>query len=540
MSRITLGEHNAQTVSDFRDFHTPVSGQLVGYSKLISEYQLIVPTPARLAMVAGKHRAPRRDGEWWMFPERYAPAGTLTAQLTFALRWEGVNLAVLEALFKTVPATAFAEAVSSAPTGASMRRVWFLYEWLTGTTLDLPDLGKVRAIPVLDPEQQLGIEKGEISSRHRIRNNLPGTPAFCPLVYRTPRIVALEASKLGEEARRVIGRTRPDVMARAAAFLLLKDSRASYDIEGEKPSPDRLRRWGQTIQRAGFTRLTLDELESLQRQVIGDSRFVHLGLRMEGGFVGVHDRDTLAPLPDHISARPADLESLVEGIVAFDNRAGKGGMDAVAVAATTAFGFVYVHPFEDGNGRIHRWLIHHVLAAAGFAAPGVIFPVSAVMLREIDEYKLTLESYSKRLLPLIDWEPTPDNNVRVLNNTASWYRFFDATAHTEFLYHCVEATIRQDLPYEVAFLTAYDEFSQGIKQIADMPSRTVSLLHNFLYQNQGRLSQRARTREFISLTEAEIAQVEGLYMSAHERLRELAHHHDVDHHHHGAAADVNS
>lgn len=518
--------HNAKTVNGRRDSTIPVNGQLVGYSKLISEYRLIVPTPATLAMVAGTRRAPRRDGDWWMFPERYAPLGTLPAQLTFALKWEGVNLAVLDALFKAVPAAAIEEAVRSAPTGASMRRVWFLHEWLTGTTLDLPDLGKVRAIPVLDPERQLGIENGEISPRHRVRNNLPGTPAFCPLVYRTPGIVAHEALKLGEEARKVIGRTRADVMARAAAFLLLKDSRASYDIEGEKPSPDRLRRWGQAIQRAGGRQLTLEALESLQRQVIGDSRFVHLGLRTDGGFVGEHDRYTQAPIPDHISAKPADLESLLEGIVAFDNRARKGGMDAVAVAATTAFGFVYVHPFEDGNGRIHRWLIHHVLAAAGFAAPGVIFPVSAVMLREMAEYRLVLESYSRQLLPLIDWEPTSSNNVTVLNNTASWYRFFDATVHTEFLYHCVEATIRQDLPHEVAFLTSYDEFSEGIKQIVDMPSRTVSLLHDFLYQNQGKLSGRARSREFSALTQAEIAQVEDLYMSSHERLRELAHHHD--------------
>lgn len=209
-------------------------------------------------------------------------------------------------------------------------------------------------------------------------------------------------------------------------------------------------------------------------------------------------------------------------------------MDAVAVAATTAFGFVYVHPFEDGNGRIHRWLVHHVLAAAGFAAPGVIFPVSAVMLRETDEYKRVLESYSKRLLPLIEWEPTPGNNVRVLNDTASWYRFFDATAHTEFLYHCVETTVREDLPHEVALLTAYDEFALGMKQLVDMPSRTVGLLHDFLHQNRGRLSNRARAREFSALTEAEIAQVEGLYVSSHERLREVASQHDVDDHHQDA------
>ena len=504
-------------VKEIRAYQPPLDGLRAGYGWLIIEHRLDVPQPARLAAVAGRHK-PRHEGSWWIFPERYAPEETLAGHLTFALKWEGVNLAVLHALFQVVPPDRIRDAVLSAPSGSYMRRAWFLYEWLTGTTLDLPDLGKVSAVPVLDPEQQLGIENGELSARHRVRNNLPGTPAFCPLAYRTPAIARLQQSRLGEEARRVIGRTRADVMARAAAFLLLNDSRASYQIENEQPSPDRLHRWGQAIMRAGATRLSIEELESLQREVIGDSRFVRLGLRTEGGFVGEHDRFTRAPIPNHVSARAEDLDSLVNGMIDFDIRAGRGAMDAVAAAAATAFGFVYIHPFEDGNGRIHRWLIHHVLAAAGFAAPGFVFPVSAVMLREISEYRRVLESYSTRLLSHVQWEVTSENNVRVTNDTAPWYRYFDATTHTEFLYHCVETTLRKDLPHEVAFLTAYDEFSERVGQIADMPSRIVNLLHTFLYQNEGRLSQRARGKEFKALSDEEVTRIEALYEEAHRRI----------------------
>ncbi len=240
----------------------PVNGPQAGYGKLITDYGLTVPRPRTLALIQGKRRGRQQRGEWLVFPERFAPENTLAAQVSFALRWEGVNLAALDALFKAVSPTDVEGAVRSAPTGTSMRRLWFLYEWLTGKTLDIPDLGKVRAVPVLDPEQQLGIDDAEISARHRVRNNLPGTPTFCPLVYRTPRIIALEKAQLAAEARKVIGQTRADVMARAAAFLLLKDSRASYNIEGEKPSQDRLLRWGQTIRRAGTTELSIAELAS--------------------------------------------------------------------------------------------------------------------------------------------------------------------------------------------------------------------------------------------------------------------------------------
>jgi hypothetical protein len=129
-----------------------------------------------------------------------------------------------------------------------------------------------------------------------------------------------------------------------------------------------------------------------------------------------------------------------------------------------------------------------------------------------------LESYSKRLLPLVEWTVTPENNVHVVNDTASWYRFFDATEHAEFLYHCVDATVRRDLPHEVAFLTAYDDFSEGLAQIVDMPNGKVNLLHTFLYQNGGRLSGRARGKEFSALSDDEVYRVEHLYQTTHQHV----------------------
>ena len=265
----------------------------------------------------------------------------------------------------------------------------------------------------------------ENSPRHRVRNNLPGTPEFCPLVFRTQALEEFVAMDLGRRAQEVVAKVPKDILARTAAFLLLKDSRSSYAIEGERPPQDRIQRWGRAIGEAGRRSIELDELLRLQAIVIGDARFVRLGLREEGGFVGEHDRDTRLPIPDHISARPEDLRSLIDGMAGFDRGAALS-LDAVIAAAVLAFGFVYVHPFVDGNGRIHRYLIHHVLARRGFNPAGVAFPVSAAILARIDEYRATLEDYSRRLLSVTDWEPTADN-VKVLNDTSDFYRFFDAT-----------------------------------------------------------------------------------------------------------------
>lgn len=398
------------------------------------------------------------------------------------------------------------------PTGLYTRRLWFLYEWLLERQLDLPAADKVSYVDAVDTELQY-TASGQNSVRHRVRNNLPGTPGFCPLVFKTPALTQFVAQDLRERARVVVSQVPKDLLARTAAFLLLKDSKSSYVIEGERPPQDRIQRWGRAIGEAGRAALDEAELLRLQRIVIGDERFVKLGFRAEGGFVGEHDRETQRPIPDHISARPEDIDSLVRGLIAFD-QAAESELDPVVAAAVLAFGFVYIHPFEDGNGRIHRYLMHHVLARRGFNPAGIHFPVSAAILDKIGEYKEVLESYSNRLLPIVEWEPTPKGNVKALNDTSDFYRFFDATPHSEFLYECVQRTIEQDLPKETRFLRSFDTFRAGVENMIDMPERTLNNLFGFLRQNEGRLSKRARESEFSQLTSDEITRIEELYQTA--------------------------
>jgi Fic/DOC family len=498
-------------VNVFHDRRLPETGTPAGYAALIDAYNLRVPIPRTLSAIGTRHRVTENAG-WRFYTPRHQPPATLEGHLTFALKYEGLDLAVLKRLFLAVGADDVEALVRATPTGSYARRIWFLYEWLTGTQLDLPSAERVAYVPAVDPEQQWAV-KGENSARHLVRNNLPGTPDFCPLVFRTTALDDFLSLDLAERARAVIRNVPQDVLARTAAFLLLKDSRSSYAIEGERPPQDRIQRWGRAIGAARRAPLDRDELMRLQRIVIGDERFVKLGLRTEGGFVGAHDPQTQAPIPDHISARPEDLSSLIQGLVAFDSGASEE-LDAVLAAAVESFGFVYIHPFTDGNGRIHRYLMHHVLARRGFNPSGIHFPVSAAILARMDEYKRVLESYSRRLLPLIQWEQTPDGNVRVLNDTADFYRFFDATPHAEFLYACVRQTIEEDLPNEARYLESFDRFRAGVEDIADMPDRTLNNLVGFLRQNNGRLSIRAREREFTSLTPEEVRRIEELYADA--------------------------
>lgn len=503
----------------FHERTPPVPAKPAGYAWLIDRFGLDVPLPPRMAGVGQAHR--RVDTpEWLVLSPRHEPDDSLAGQVTFALKNEGVDLQVLSALARTLDPEEITGAVASSPSGKYMRRFWFLVEWLTGERLDLPDASSKRGLePVVDPRFQYALQDGEVSERHRVVDNLPGTPEFCPLVRRTAELEDFIERQLQVRVREIAGRTHPDVMARASAFLLLSDSKASFQIEDERPSPDRARRWAQAIARAGSTTVSRKSLEALQETVIGDARFVSLGLRREGGFVGDRDRMSGAPLPDHVSARPEDLESLVDGIAAFQSRVLEYGMEPVVAAAALAFGFVYVHPFEDGNGRLHRWLIHHVLSATGFTPDGFVFPVSRVLLRRIDAYRRVLESYSDPLLEHIRWEATPKGNVRVLNETGPFYRYFDATAHAEFLYRCVAETVDDDLPAEVAYLEAFDRFVARVQAIVDMPQRTVETLRGFLEQNGGTLSERARAKEFGALSGDEVRAIEEIWADTVGALR---------------------
>lgn len=507
---------NSDAAHTIQHRNPPAESTVAGYAWLIEQFGLRVPLLPKRAAISARHRV-IDTADWLILTPRHAPESSPAGHLRFALKWEGVNLQVLAALVRSVPLSDLAAIARAEPNGRYSRRLWFLVEWLTGTTLDLPDVDRKRAlVTLLEPDQQAALNGGEVSERHRIRNNLPGPLAFCPLVRITPELARAQALGLDARAREMIDRHAPALVARAAAFLQLSDSKASFAIEKETPSAERAQRWARAIARANDTALSIGALETLQRTVIGDDRFVTLGLREGGGFVGEHDRTTGAPLPEHISARPDDLRALMLGLIEYHERVIRYGMDPVVAAAAIAFGFVYIHPFEDGNGRLHRWLIHLVLAANDYGPAGLVFPVSAAMERQLAAYRQVLESYSRPALDCVDWRPTQTGNVEVLNDTRDLYRFFDATAQAAFLYACVETTVERDWPEELAYLEAYDRFAAGVKSIVEMPDRTVDMLHRFLRQNDGTLSARAREKEFTMLTPEEEARIEALFAAGRQ------------------------
>jgi Fic/DOC family len=503
----------AATITVFQEKTVPDGTKLAGWAALV--HALGIPAPIRRPScvseqhIRGSHR---KEEAWTVFDKRYWPGDTFADHITFALRHEDIDLLVLKRAFEAVPQAEVEAMVHAAPTGIPARRAWYLYEILTGHILDVGDAPTVAAVDLLDPEAYFS-GKPRLSKRHRVRDNLLGTGRFCPVIRRTQTLTEFLALDISAKARETVGRTGSHLAARAASFMLLADSQASFEIEGERPPRNRLERWGRAVLQAGKNRLTLDEIIRLHRVLIEDTRFVRAGLRPDGVFLGERDHHG-DPLPEFIGARPDDLGDLMGGLLEANDRMRDDGVDPVLTAAAAAFGFVYVHPFQDGNGRLHRCLIHHVLAERKFTPPGMVFPVSSVMLDRIDDYRATLQGHSGPLMPFIDWRPTPSRNVEVINQTGDLYRYFDCTEEAEFLYACVRHTVEHDLPREIDYLRRHDEATRRIMDTVEMPNRVAENLIMFIRQNKGSLPRKRREGEFKKLRDDEVNLIEGIVNDA--------------------------
>ncbi len=187
----------------------------------------------------------------------------------------------------------------------------------------------------------------------------------------------------------------------------------------------------------------------------------------------------------------------------------------VIAAAAIAYPFVFLHPFSDGNGRLHRFLIHYVLSYLRFAPEGVVFPVSATMLHRPRDYDASLEVFSKPLLSLVEYQLDGHGKMTVLNDTRDCYRYVDCTFIAETLFGFVEETIEKELPAEIQFLQQYDAARRLMRDVVDLPNRAADLFVRLCLQNQGRLGKAKRKLPpFAPLSNEEIADLEAAVAEA--------------------------
>lgn len=85
--------------------------------------------------------------------------------------------------------------------------------------------------------------------------------------------------------------------------------------------------------------------------------------------------DYIPPPPEYVQARMADLCAALNA----------DALPPLVQAALIHAQFETIHPFDDGNGRTGRALIHVVLRRRG-VAPAYVPPISVVLARSRDRY----------------------------------------------------------------------------------------------------------------------------------------------------------
>lgn len=492
----------------------PEGATALGYKKLTELFKLKAIAHFRWSYASPKwekreHHFKDQNLTVYIYPHSYQLSDNVFEHLEFALKHEGINLYILKKVLAEITLSEITAYIVSRPTGKYARILWYLYENFNNRKLPLPDLKQATYVPLLDPEDYYS-GKPKRSARHRISDNLLGSLDFAPIVRKTSLLKDYEKRQIKLKAQQLAQQYDPILLSRAMRYLYTKEAMSSWEIEREKPDNAKLAKFVGLLQKADSIGVLSEQtFVELQRAIV-DPRFSQNSYRDFQNYVG--EEPGMGQLLIHyIAPKPEAVRDLMNNLILSFDIMEKSAINPIIAAAILSFVFVYIHPFEDGNGRIHRFLIHYALTRFGFTPPGIVFPVSVAFARDIKRYDTVLELFSKPLMELIvDYKVNDIGEMTVFQDTHDFYRYIDLTFIAEYLYECVDKTVATDFKEELAFLAEYDTIKHQCKEIVDMSDQRIDLFIKCVRQNNGTLSSRKRETHFKMLTEDEIKKMENV------------------------------
>ena len=462
----------------------------VGYAFLKSSLKLTSFDVAKPARVSPVTRVTLTE-EALLVPSHVAPENsTPLAHALFALKHEGVCLQTLMQALPHIPAREVIAALQESPTGSYIRQLGFLWERANGQTLSpLPEIGGP-TVNLFDEARYLTTQ-GVRDARWRVNFNGIGSLDYCATVDKTPDIQALLSEDILGKANAFMAEQGTDFMDRALSWAYLHETESSFAIERETPALNKAEAFAGLLAQAGQPR-TLDEsyLVTLQNAAISNPLDKAIGYRHQQNWLRGPARGALGMT--YIPPQPELTVNLMGELTAFVNRK-PVGLHPLVAAAVASFGFVYLHPFMDGNGRLSRFLIHYVLAQSGHLSKGLLLPVSVAMKRHEHAYLAALQSYSVPARACWDVTWIGDEDY-ALNFKADdrIYRYWNATAAVEFCLQMTKQALEQDLKDETQFLIQFDRVYKAVDTAVDVRGNDLTILVRSALQNHGKVSANRR------------------------------------------------
>ncbi|MBU6958538.1 Fic family protein [Pseudomonas sp. CVAP len=481
--------------------------QVVGYAYLRSTLKLKSFAPKRTAMIKPVTRI-TLIGDCLAVPQSVAPAqGSMLEHLLFALKHEGINLCILSQALEAIPAEHLLHELEKAPNGVFIRKACFLWESFTGRQLDYSSPVRGSVVALFDPEIYI-TGPAVRNSRWRVDFNGLGSLHYCATVEYTPELESLLSLDILGRAKSFMATLPTEMMDRAINWAYLHETRDSFAIEREEPSDEKSRRFVQLLRQAHDGReLSEEYLVELQNSTVSNpfdkaALFRHEQNHLHNGLRGAAGVSYIPPEPDL-------CRELMGELMTFANQSSRK-VDPLVAAAVTAFGFVFLHPFMDGNGRLSRFLIHQTLCHSGALENGLLLPVSVAMKHEESSYLAALKDFSQ---PARDfWNVTwldADQMAFEFIGHPSIYRFWDATRCIEFTLQMARRALEVELREETEFLERYDRIVKAVNQRYDVRGSDLSKLVMMCLDNEGKVSKHRRKQFQYSVPEEVFEFIEG-------------------------------
>ena len=159
---------------------------------------------------------------------------------------------------------------------------------------------------------------------------------------------------------------------------------------------------------------------------------------------------------------------------------------------------MYLHPLSDGNGRVHRFLVNHLLAADKAVPPNIVVPVSATIAGSAQgraQYEQVLEGVSKpfmrayadgyRFGPHRVCPDGVETNFEFLqaDDAQHVWRYLDLTAHVHYLSDLLRQTVEHEMAQEALLLRQHGEARAAIKRWVEMPDADADRIIRSLHQS---------------------------------------------------------
>lgn len=462
----------------------------VGYSRLIHHLELTA-VPLRYKAVIEPVTRVQLIGHTLAVPAAMAPEpDNLLEHVLFALKHEGINLAVLAQALPFIPAEHFESAFTQAPNGIYVRKACYLWEMFTGKQLDQAARIRVPYAPLFDPQRYI-TRPGPRNQKWRIEFNGLGDFTYCATVERTPVITGLLEHDILSRAKAFMAELPPVMMDRALNWAYLHETKDSFAIEREAPSESKSRRFIQLLRQAHERQpLTEEYLVALQNATLSNPLDSAAAFRHEQNYLS--DSSQGAAGVTYLPPPPALCRELMESLMGFANEA-PSQIDPLVCAAIISFGFVLIHPFLDGNGRLSRFLIHQALCRAGALENGLLLPVSVAMKHQELRYLEALQSFSRPVRDFweVQWIDFGKYSFEFKGHEAV-YRYWDATPCVAFTLDMARMALEVELQKEADFLASYDAVYRAVDNQYDVRGSDLANLVMMCLTNDGIVSRNRR------------------------------------------------